>query len=457
MKKNDNKKTALRRSIPFLAVFAAVTVLAWILPLRESVSQREKRELTAFPTFSFASLMDGSYFAGIESWFSDTFPGRDHWIDAAQALESVYGINDVVVYGEIGASDAVPVAAEVTPSPAPMQSPEITPAPSPELTAEPTPEPTPEEEEYEWGGEVVGADELVSLGAVIQIGDRAYTYTGFSQTYADRYAGIINRAAELLDGKCRVSSVFVLHGTSLMLPRDYRESIGCVCEEDVLDYMNTQYSDKVYSVDTFTPLLHHNGEYIYFGTDHHWTARGAYYAYTGWAEQMGFTPAELSDFEENVQSPFYGSLYMKADQSRSLAADEVYTYTPPGDIHLFVENSNSDSLKNRGVEYPLFLQIKGNDKYMTFLTGDRALCTLINNDITDGSACLLVKNSNGNPFAYYLTQHYQYVYVTDYRKYVHRGLSSFVDYYDVDDVIFCISSGQAQSQGGCQLLEGFVK
>ena len=77
--------------------------------------------------------------------------------------------------------------------------------------------------------------------------------------------------------------------------------------------------------------------------------------------------------------------------------------------------------------------------------------------VADGSACLLVKNSNGNPFGYYLTQHYQYVYVMDYRKYFSRSLTQFVDYYDVDDVIFCLSSGQAQSAGGNSLLSGLIK
>ena len=94
---------------------------------------------------------------------------------------------------------------------------------------------------------------------------------------------------------------------------------------------------------------------------------------------------------------------------------------------------------------------------MCFLTGDFPLCTFINNDITDGSACLLIKDSNGNPFGYYLTQHYQYVYVMDYRKYVHRSLTEFADYYDVDDVIFCLSSDQAQSKAGNELLKGIIK
>ena len=44
----------------------------------------------------------------------------------------------------------------------------------------------------------------------------------------------------MLDGRCRVFNVFVLHSTTLLLPREYRESIRCACEEDILDYLNSR-------------------------------------------------------------------------------------------------------------------------------------------------------------------------------------------------------------------------
>ena len=92
-----------------------------------------------------------------------------------------------------------------------------------------------------------------------------------------------------------------------------------------------------------------------------------------------------------------------------------------------------------------------------FLTGDVPMATFVNNSITDGSACVLIKNSNGNPLSYYFTQHYQYVYVLDYRKYFSLSLTQFVDRYNIDDVLFCFSSGQAQSSGGNALLEQFIR
>ena len=225
----------------------------------------------------------------------------------------------------------------------------------------------------------------------------------------------------------------------------------------MLKYVGKLLRDDVISVDTYGSLLPHNGEYIYYRTDHHWTALGCYYAYVDWAKKAGFEPVPLENYKELSFEPFYGSLYYKANQSGALKPDTVYAYEPPGDVHLYLQLNNNDSVTARGFEQTLLTDVRGTDKYLTFLTGDVPLATFINNDITDGSACLIVKNSNGNPFCYYFPQHYQYTYVIDYRKYRHRSLSNFVDYYGVSDVIFCLSSGQAQSYGGNELLKQLIR
>ena len=214
---------------------------------------------------------------------------------------------------------------------------------------------------------------------------------------------------------------------------------------------------KVKTIDVLGALNDHRNEPIYFRTDHHWTALGAYYAYTDWARRAGFEPVSLDQYKEMSFEPFYGSLYYKANQSGALTPDTVYAYEPPGDVHLYIELNGKDSNTYRGYEQTLLTDVRGTDKYLCFLTGDVPLATFVNNDITDGSACLIVKNSNGNPFCYYFPQHYQYTYVIDYRKYKHRTLTQFVDYYDIDDVIFCLSSGQAQSRGGNELLKALIK
>lgn len=222
------RRTALRRSAPFFVTLGLVTVLAWLLPLRPSVSEREKRELEKFPSFSLEALLDSSYFSQIGLWFSDTFTGRDAWIAAGQELESLYGWSDVVIYGDLSAGEPLSPLWTARPpprlrrKPPPCRKPE-----NQEETTAPTATPQPTPEPYVWGGETWRMRSWSPMGAVHQIGDSAYTFTGFSQYYSDAYAANITKAADLLEGKCRVFNLLVLHGTTLMLPREYREEIGC--------------------------------------------------------------------------------------------------------------------------------------------------------------------------------------------------------------------------------------
>lgn len=153
MRKNRNAAPGLP-GLPFFLTLGILTVIAWILPLRPTVSAKEKRTLETFPEFSLSAVTNGSYFSDISLWFSDTFPGRDGMIMAAQRLEALYGDSSVTVYGNASAGDKIPVpstpAPETSADPAKPAS-EPTPTPEPTLTPEPTPTPEPE-----WGGENPG-------------------------------------------------------------------------------------------------------------------------------------------------------------------------------------------------------------------------------------------------------------------------------------------------------------
>ncbi len=96
------------KAIFFFALLAVLFVSSLILPLRPTESQLEGRELTEFPEFSAASLLNGEYFRGIDDWFSDTFPGRDSFLDLNRKLRELYGIRTVEIVGTIGTGDEIP-------------------------------------------------------------------------------------------------------------------------------------------------------------------------------------------------------------------------------------------------------------------------------------------------------------------------------------------------------------
>lgn len=509
------RRRALLPCIPFYAALAVMTVVAWLVPLRPEVSEDEKRRLEQFPQFSFEALADGSYFKGVDAWFSDTFTFRDDWIMLADRVEALHGGGDVVIHGTITASDAIPEipaipqvttggqsgvtisgndsqnVSEDKPGGEEQADKTAEKLPGNDETADGEGSVSPEnppgsdtsgtgdavsvedffggagsddaavgtaDEEETWGGEVLAEDEFFSQGAAIQIGDAVYAVPGFSQYYCERYVGSLNRAAERLDGKANIYNITVPSNISYMLSRSDREFMGLVLEEDGLAYMHSMMDERIHCISVFDVLVSHNSEYICFRTDHHWTALGAYYAYVEWCESAGVEPVQLEKYETVEFTGYLGTTYYKAQKSSIVAdnPDSVVCYIPPGDVILYLSDNSSDGL---GWEQDIITNrttSSAGAKYLAFLAGDHAKGTFINNDITDGSACLVVKNSQGNPFVYYLTQHYQYVYVIDPRYYFGRDIVSFVDEFEVDDVIFCTSAGFAWGKGGTETIAEFV-
>ncbi len=477
IKQERSKLSFILPSLPVIIAFVVVTVMAWLLPLRPTMSATENRNLEKFPEFSMQVLLDGSYFDDIGIWFSDTFTFRETWISTANRMTTLYGTKDVAIYGEIGDMDDIPeivISAPETSEPAQTEATEPEPtettAPSEGETeaTEATEDYDPREEgateeapkdatQSAWGGQRIDEGEYVATSTLIQIGNSAYIFTGFTQHYADLYAETMNRAVEVLDGKARLFTVLGLENTTFMLTREDRLAMGCKPEEDAVEYIYSNIDPRVHTVSVFDNLVAHNSEYLAFRTDYHWTATGAYYAYEAWCEEAGFEPVPLSEYEVLEFPRFLGSCYANASMSSLLEEDTVVAYVPPGNIKLYLTDTSGDGL---GWEQPLITDLnhaKPNTKYLVFLAGDHAKGTFINDDITDGSSCLVIKTSVGNPFVYFLTQHYQYVYVLDVRYYSGRSMSSFVDYFDVDDVIFMHGTGFAMSPGGNNLIDDFVE
>ena len=414
-----------RLAIPFFLVLALLTVVSLILPLRPARSQMEKRELASFPEYSWESLISGQYFDDISLWFSDTFPGREHWIALSSRISSLHGHSEIAIEGSIPQSmDSVPQ--EVPEPREPAES--VQPSETLQASAETVPE------ETQWGGVDAEGGEL-QLGAVIQIGDTAFNYQGFSQPMSDRYAASLSGLAERLAPKgVRVVSAPAPTAVGIMVEKEYLKSMRCVDQEQVINYMHGRMSEDVVKVDTFSAMIDHNREYLYFRTDHHWTALGAYYTYAAICEARDMTPAPLDSFEVWDQGEFQGSIYWKSPRPRKLRSDNVYAYIPQGDIVNLV--CGNDGF---GTERPLLQDMTKralNEKYLTFLWSDNPLCIVTNNSLPDAPDCILVKDSFGNCLAPFLTQNYHKIYAIDYRKYYAMGVNEMVEKYGIQDVIF---------------------
>ena len=429
-----------RWTLPFFLVLMLMSILSLVPGLRPSRSQMEKRDLAPFPEFSAQALVSGQYFDDITLWFSDTFPGREGWIQLSSSLESLHGHSEIQLAGgipqdsdEIPPEEPVPQVSEV-PADSTGSSPETTAPTGPDETLPQVPADTQEVKE-------------LKLGTVIQIGDTSYNYLGFSQIQSDRYAATLSKLADRLqDQGIRVVSAPAPTAVGIMLDKDRLQAMGCADQEAVIDYLHSSMSDLVIKADTFHSLADHNREYLYFRTDHHWTALGAYYSYQAICDALQMEPAPLESFEPWDQGEFQGSIYWKSPNPKKLKNDQLWAYIPQGDIvNLVCQNNGA------GTERPLLRDMRDknlNSKYLTFLWSDNPLCIVTNNSLPDAPDCILVKDSFGNCLAPFLTQNYHNIYAVDYRKYHAMTLAALAEKYQVRDIIFAPYLTATQSIDG---------
>lgn len=450
---SSRQKAALRRSIPFYAALAALTVFAWLLPLRPSYSLLEKRELEKFPAFSTQALLSGDWFDGINLWFSDTFPGRESWVNMQNRFSELYGDRSIVYSGSIVETPDVFVPEEpvFTPPPASTPAPEgsapvVTPEnPAAPETAEPTPIPTHDPS----GGIDMDMDATTRLGSVVYFKDTGYELYGLGEANANLYGKILGDAATKMKGDCRLFSILAPNAGGIMLSYDVYDQLYDIRQDKAVEAYYAQAGEDLIPVKIYDNLRAHNDEYLYFRTDHHWTHLAAYYAYEEWCRAAGEEPVPLSEYGVLEQPGFLGSYYQRTgSQLMANNPDTVVAYVPPGELHASYQGAGG------WVETDVIVDMReqpANKKYLSFLGGDHYRTVITNDAIQDDSACLVIQDSYGSPFDVFLTQHYHTVVVMDFRNGI--NVSQVCREYGIEDVIVITELVLAQGNDALGLFQ----
>ena len=282
--------------------------------------------------------------------------------------------------------------------------------------------------------EVQGDEERYD--AVYRVGDTGYEMYTYVESTAKKYADNINAIADAVAGTATVYMLPAPLSSGITLPDAlYGKDIFSdqkAAEDGIVGFMN----DKVVSVPLNKAMMAHRGEYIYFRTDHHWTATGAYYAYAEFCKAAGKTPTPLESYETEEFPGFLGTFYRDTNESSHLGdnPDTVVAYHP-----LSTEATLDYTDKNgQVIRWPIIYDqssAPASYKYGTFVGGDQPYTIIKNPALTDGSSCVVVKESFGNAFVPFLVDHYETVHVIDYR-YWEGSVSDFVKTNGVDDVLF---------------------
>ena len=272
-------------------------------------------------------------------------------------------------------------------------------------------------------------------GYIVVTGDAAKEMYSIARTNLKEYAASANNLAS----KIPSSKVYVMLAPTRMEfygPEEYRT--GSHSQQMGISTAYLALNPEVTGVDAYSEIARHTDEYEYFRTDHHWTARGAYYAYKAFCESAGLTCTPLDSFQSGKLDDFVGSMY-RYTQSENLKKNPDYVeyFLPRYDVSA-ESFSTADMTDGKPLRVISTNITDESSKYLTFIQGDKPLIKMVSS-CGSGKKVLLIKESYGNALAPFLLDTFSEVYVLDPRQESIQGMNipSFVENNGIDTVLFC--------------------
>lgn len=187
-------------------------------------------------------------------------------------------------------------------------------------------------------------------------------------------------------------------------------------------------------VDALGALSAHADEDLYFRTDHHWQALGAYYAAEQLAKVAGTPFDNLSTYSVQSVDGVVGSLYGYSKANVLKNNPDTMVWYVPSREHTVTYYSVS-GFSNPKTGMTLFSSNKG---YTKFIYGD-SYTTHIQSNVGNGRKLLIFKDSFGNALAPFVMSSFDEVYIADYREFKLNALE-FIEEHEITDVCFAMAA-----------------
>ena len=252
---------------------------------------------------------------------------------------------------------------------------------------------------------------MYKYGGCYVSGTMAMEILQVSHNDAKMYAGVVNAIAQKLPN-VTTYSILVPNSSEF-----YATKAKFVNHTAKIRTAYQALDPAVVPINAVQALAEHGNEKIYFSTDHHWTQRGAYYAYRAFNDYKGVDTPALESFKTNHGKPFVGSFagFMSGTQGAAVCRanpDLLERFMPFTEVSGMAYKDMDMTLSEGRVD-PVDTRF-GN--YMTFIGGDHPV-TKFTTSNKNGKAVMIIKESYGNAFASLVVNDYETVYVLDPRKF----------------------------------------
>lgn len=373
MKKEKKKKNfSGDRAVTFLFLgfLGAMACLGAVMP-QKAFSEAENKYLQKRPEFSLEALLSGSYGKKYEQYLSDQFPGREGWIGLKVLTERLALKEDV-------------------------------------------------------NGVYFGKDDYL-----IEKFDAEEIEGELLERNIERLAGFVTEVKAAM-GQDHVRVMLVPSASQIL--EDRLPPLAAPYDQSRVTQMlwnALPLDDVVLPVEE--QLKSGGTEPLYYRTDHHWTARGAFLGYRLWAKSMGLAPWDEEQFViRTVSSEFHGTIHSKLNIPWPYDSIEVWQPKAPQDylVSFDGEEETYDSLY-----FPKALA--GKDKYSIYLDGNHAVTKIENRSLSGGERekkLLIIKDSYAHSFAVFAANHFGTVYMADLR-YLNVNLKDWMEEQEITDVL----------------------
>ena len=219
-----------------------------------------------------------------------------------------------------------------------------------------------------------------------------------------------------------------------------------------IDSVYSELSGSAATIDVYTTLNANRKDYIYYRTDHHWTTKGAFLAYTEAAKKMNFEPMGESSFDiDHAGHDFRGTFYSKVlfDSAEPDTVD-IWLPSEKGDRSVLeiYKNYGEEPMLHDGMYFREFLDVK--DKYSTFFGQNMPMINVITGN--PGGRLLVIKDSYAHSLVPFLANHYSEICMLDLR-YIQISYKELVNVADYDAVLFVYNASTFMSDDDLKKLK----
>ena len=338
---------------------------------RRAVSEAENRELAHMPEFSYDSWINGQFAGEYDNFVADSFPWRDYFLMLNANINNYFS-------------------------------------------------------------QVSFDDEGVWIENRFLYKDRGMGHYVPVEEDIDIYADAIN----YVKGKLPDTDVYVLlvpAAFNLYAPERFQDPLT---KADVnIKKIFSRIDNSVNKVDIYSALNNAKDEYLYFRTDYHWTARGAYCGYKVFAEKAGFQPVSLDEMRHSVvEGDFFGALIREMHEPEALKDSpdfvEVFfpqiEYTATRYVDADMTEGTPLELVRDSFDWP--------DKYYAFNRGDHPLIHIVTEN-KNGKKLMVIKDSFANAMTAFMICDFEEVFYVDYRL-IEMDIFSFVEEHEIGSLMF---------------------